>query len=197
MSSKHQTWSFFRSQSPETQIVVHDPESAKALRELIQGAGLDWQERTIQAQVIPEANKPTPPPLRTGRGPSLPPDLKKPILTAAPREEYKGSERRQHQRFESEFRVVVIMGSHSYRNTTYDVSLGGIKLHKPLPKVFASQQCVIFISHPMVNENVQITCKVIPDDKDLNRIQFADAEPNQIERLEQWLKESQFSRKVA
>ena len=123
--------------------------------------------------------------------PAVPPVVVPPPLKKS------GPERRIHKRHDTEFRVVVISGAHSFRNSTSNVSLGGIKLKKSLPTVFLSQLCTIFISLPSLSENVQINCKVISDEKDLLRIQFVDADPGQISRLEQWLSGNGFGRNVA
>ncbi|MFZ9594968.1 MAG: PilZ domain-containing protein [Bdellovibrionia bacterium] len=99
-------------------------------------------------------------------------------------------ERRKHPRLKFEFRVVVISGAHSYRNTSTDISLGGIRLKKPLPLYFLDTQCTIFVSHPLLRENVQLSCRVLADPKDHSRIQFLDSDPKQHQRLADWLKEA-------
>lgn len=86
--------------------------------------------------------------------------------------------------------MVLITGAHSYRNTTEDVSMGGMKLKRPVPMAFISQKCTIFISHPALRENVQISCKVLADPKDPRRVQFTETDPQQLKRLEEWLAET-------
>jgi tRNA pseudouridine-54 N-methylase len=73
--------------------------------------------------------------------------------------------------------------------------MGGMKLKKAVPAAFISQKCTIFVSHPDLRENVQISCKVLADPKDPRRIQFTDTEPAQLKRLEEWLSESTLRKK--
>jgi hypothetical protein len=67
--------------------------------------------------------------------------------------------------------------------------MGGMRLKKGVPHAFTQNQCVIFVSHPSLRENVQINCRVIPDPKDPCRIQFQGADSHQLQRLEEWLQE--------
>ncbi len=195
MKTEMRQWVFVDRNHGERRIVVHDEKSAGLVRELILQGGALWVEvAESHLEVSPQV-----PEVEKSRVAS-PPELPKPAVAQAgspPPLKKSGAERRIHKRHDAEFRVVVISGAHSFRNSTSNVSLGGIKLKKSLPSVFLKQRCTIFISHPSLSENVQINCKVISDEKDLLRIQFVDADPRQITRLEQWLAGNGFGRSVA
>jgi hypothetical protein len=184
MKTEIRQWVFVDRNHGERRIVVHDEKSAGLVRELILQGGAAWME-VSEAQAAPIVKAPevekAPPSL-----PLVPPPLKK-----------SGPERRVHKRHEAEFRVVIISGANSFRNSTSNVSLGGIRLKKALPRVFLNERCTLFISHPSLRENVQINCRVISDQNDLMRIQFVDADSGQILRLEQWLNGNGLGRSVA
>ncbi|MBU6155001.1 MAG: PilZ domain-containing protein, partial [Bdellovibrionales bacterium] len=136
-------------------------------------------ELPTQKTSPPQPLVPSPPPLPAG-------------INAKPVDDRRFNERdrRSQPRFSTEFRVVLITGAHSFRNTTEDVSMGGMRLKRPVPHAFISQKCTIFVSHPDLRENVQVSCKVLADPKDPRRIQFTETDPVQLKRLEEWLAES-------
>ena len=152
---------------------MHDTHSFESLSRVLSSIG-GWMVKSETAVLPPASPPPLAPP---------PPVLEK-------RESFSGKDRRAQRRFETEFRVVLITGAHSFRNTTEDVSMGGMKLKRPVPPAFLSQKCTIFVSHPALRENVQISCKVLADPKDPRRVQFTDADQKQLMRLEEWLAES-------
>ena len=170
MEKSQSSWTFINKNNPKEAIVVHDRSSFEALNAVLGSVG-GWAVKT-EAPVAP-------PPLRVSSPPPEP-----------PKEKFSGKDRRAQRRFETEFRVVLITGAHSFRNATEDVSMGGMKLKRPVPQAFLSQKCTIFVSHPSLRENVQISCKVLADPNDPRRVQFTDADPKQLMRLEEWLAES-------
>jgi hypothetical protein len=193
MKQQPRSWTFINQSDPSHTIVVHDAHSAECLQELIKHHD-DW--------ILKDEPKAAPPPIPAPTtqapevhmsSPSAPPPLsQKPIpqTKPVPDRRYQGSDRRIQQRFATEFRVVLITGAHSYRNTSEDVSMGGMKLKKAVPHAFISQKCTIFVSHPDLRENVQISCKVLADPSDPRRIQFTETDQIQLKRLEEWLAES-------
>ncbi len=210
MKNTGRTWTFINQSNPSESIIVHDAHSAECLQSVLKHHD-DWflKEEGVKSPA-PEVRM-EPPTHRTAprvaveaatavhppsHAPSAPPPLP---ATATPKpvedRRFNEKDRRIHSRFTTEFRVVLITGAHSYRNTTEDVSMGGMKLKRPVPHAFISQKCTIFVSHPDLRENVQISCKVLADPKDPRRIQFTDTEPGQLKRLEEWLSESALRKK--
>jgi len=197
MKTTGRSWTFINQSNPSESIIVHDAHSAECLQHVLKHHD-EWFLKEEGAKPLP--SKAPPPELPHPRvrenpvvqaGSVAPPPL--PAMPAPkPVEDrrFSGKDRRVQQRFTTEFRVVLITGAHSYRNTTEDVSMGGMKLKRSVPHAFIGQKCTIFVSHPALRENVQVSCKVLADPKDPRRIQFTETDPNQLKRLEEWLAES-------
>jgi hypothetical protein len=98
-------------------------------------------------------------------------------------------ERRSSQRYMTEFRVILISGSSSFRAMSQDVSLGGMRLKKSIPASFLKEKCIAYVSHKDLNENIEIVCNVIGDPQDPCRIQFVQPNAVQLKRLNDWLME--------
>lgn len=165
---KQLKWIYVNSKNHKMKITLNDIESSIAMEELLKATGADW---VLEDALVEPTGKIIPPPFKNS-------------VSAIP---YIGSDHRQHQRFQVEFQVVIISGTKSFRNTTHDISLGGIRLTKGLPLGFSNTACTIFISHPERWEKIELHCLVIQDSRDLRRIQFSDVKPHQIRRLETWL----------
>lgn len=122
-----------------------------------------------------------------------------PVPPPAPKKVQK-RERRTQPRFMTEFRVILISGSSSFRTMSLDVSLGGMRLKKTIPENFMREKCVAYVSHKDLSENIEIVCNVVGDPQDPCRIQFVQPNPTQIKRLSDWLLEHNqplLNRKVA
>lgn len=122
-----------------------------------------------------------------------------PVPPPAPKKVQK-RERRTQPRFMTEFRVILISGSSSFRTMSLDVSLGGMRLKKTIPENFMREKCVAYVSHKDLSENIEIVCNVVGDPQDPCRIQFVQPNPTQIKRLSDWLIEHNqplLNRKVA
>jgi hypothetical protein len=210
MKNTGRTWTFINQSNPSESIIVHDAHSAECLQSVLKHHD-DWflkeegmKPAAPEAKMGPPPHKPAPKLDVEGaavshspdHSPSAPPPLPAAVVPKPVEDRrFNEKDRRVHNRFSTEFRVVLISGAHSYRNTTEDVSMGGMKLKKGVPPAFISQKCTIFVSHPDLRENVQISCKVIADPKDPRRIQFIDTDPAQLKRLEEWLSESALQKK--
>ena len=96
-------------------------------------------------------------------------------------------ERRTAQRFMTEFRVILISGSSSFRTMSADVSLGGMRLKKTIPASFLKEKCIAYVSHKDLRENIEIVCHVVGDPADPCRIQFLQPNQTQLKRLNDWL----------
>lgn len=210
MKTSGRSWTFINQSNPTESIIVHDAHSAECLQSILKHHE-EWflKEEAVKYAAPPPEPRIGPPSRAAGPAllgsnqpehapraspPPLPPGpVAKPVEDRRiPHEDrrYSDKDRRATPRFSTEFRVVLITGAHSYRNTSEDVSMGGMKLKRPVPLAFISQKCTIFISHPDLRENVQVSCKVLADPKDPRRVQFTETDPVQLKRLEEWLAES-------
>ncbi len=211
MKTSGRSWTFINQSNPTESIIVHDAHSAECLQSILKHHE-EWflKEEAVKYAAPPAESRIGPPPhaaapaiLGSNQPEHTPPRASPPPLPAGPvakpvedrrvpheDRRYSDKDRRATPRFSTEFRVVLITGAHSYRNTTEDVSMGGMKLKRPVPLAFISQKCTIFISHPDLRENVQVSCKVLADPKDPRRVQFTETDPVQLARLEEWLAES-------
>lgn len=106
----------------------------------------------------------------------------------APKKQEK-KERRAQQRYMTEFRVILISGTSSFRTMSQDVSLGGMRLKKSIPATFMNEKCIAYVSHKDLRENIEIVCNVIGDPSDPCRIKFVQPNPMQLKRLSDWLAE--------
>jgi hypothetical protein len=208
MKTSGRTWTFINQSNPSESIIVHDALSAECLQGVLKHHE-DWflKEEGVKAAVPAPEPVVAPPPHRPlpqhmavesvvpaavapPQMPASPPPLPAASIPKPVEDRRANEDRRSTPRFSTEFRVVLITGAHSYRNTTEDVSLGGMKLKRAVPHAFIGQKCTIFVSHPDLRENVQVSCKVLADPKDPRRIQFTDTDPAQLKRLQEWLSES-------
>lgn len=106
----------------------------------------------------------------------------------APKKQEK-RERRSQPRYMTEFRVILISGSSSFRTMSQDVSLGGMRLKKSIPESFMKEKCIAYVSHKDLRENIEIVCNVVGDSSDPCRIKFIQPNQTQLKRLNDWLLE--------
>lgn len=150
---------------------AEDHSMAQAMLEAVVEAAQEAQAQQ-QAQAAKQAEE---------RKTAVPPPApKKP-------EKQEKRERRASQRFMTEFRVILISGSSSFRTMSQDVSLGGMRLKKTIPASFMKEKCIAYVSHKDLRENIEIVCHVIGDPQDPCRIQFIQPNQTQLKRLNDWL----------
>ena len=154
---------------------VHVPVSEPAIQaEEPSSAAVEVAAVQIPAEAPVEA---APAPQR--RAPQPPPPPKK----------AEKRDRRTQQRFMTEFRVILISGSSSFRTMSQDVSLGGMRLKKTVPESFLKEKCIAYVSHKDLSENIEIVCHIVGDPSDPCRIRFIQPNQTQIKRLSDWLVE--------
>ena len=179
MKSNALVWKFVNQDSPTDIIEVHDERSAELLAIVLMKSAQYWKlhepEKLQEPKVIHQPKV-------------VPPPFKKPVSN---------EERRTQKRYMSEFRIILISGSNSFRSVSQDISLGGIRLKKSVPEAFVKGDCIAYISHKDSRENIEIICNVIPDEKDPCRIKFHNPNPQQVNRLNQWLSENALKLKTA
>lgn len=97
--------------------------------------------------------------------------------------------RRMDARGAKEFRVILIAGESSFRCGTCDVSLSGMRLKSSVPAQFIQVECVAYISHNDMRENIEVACQVVTDADGVSRLQFLKAEKPELEKLSEWIAE--------
>ncbi|MBC7398128.1 MAG: PilZ domain-containing protein, partial [Bdellovibrionales bacterium] len=138
-------------------------------------------EAMVPAQA--KAKTPMPPPLKT----QTKTQYKPPART---------EERRAQKRFNVDLRIILISKGRSFRSISQDVSLGGMKLKNKVPQEFSGEECMAYISTADARENIEMVCKVIPDPSDPRRVQFLEADSQQLKRLSKWLVENDSVKKA-
>jgi hypothetical protein len=186
MGSKSKHWVYSNKNNPEDQIIIQDERSAKALEQILVKQVSPWIKKEIQAL----GTTPVPPPAPPKKvAAAEPPPKIKPVLT--------GAERRIQHRFEVDLRIILISKGKSFRSISKDVSLGGMKLKNKIPPEFTGEKCIAYISNLDSKENIEVTCQVFSDPKDPCRLQFADAQTEQLKLLNQWLISNESLKKSA
>ncbi len=97
--------------------------------------------------------------------------------------------RRHDQRGAKEFRVVLISGNSTFRSGICDVSLEGLKLKNSVPAGFNQTECLAYISHHDMRENIELSCEVSTDADGVSRLQFLHPEKPELEKLSAWISE--------
>ena len=87
----------------------------------------------------------------------------------------------------SEFRVILIVGTAVFRCATQDVSLHGLTLGSEVPKAFQKTQCLAYISHLDMSENIEIPCQVTVESNGVSAVEFVHPRAQEIERLAEWI----------
>lgn len=157
-------------------------------------------EVSLELEYAPAAAAVAPPPMDPTLAQPVPKARKQPsdetqayVPDLNPRYE----ERRKHTRFNTEFRVILISGSSSFRSSSKDISLGGMKLKEKIPSAFLGGKCVAYISHKDMRENIEVLCDVIGEPQSLFRIRFREVEPSRLARLKEWIAERNPNANVA
>jgi hypothetical protein len=100
---------------------------------------------------------------------------------------FSGENRRKEDRVEKELRVILLSGSSTFRCTTCDVSMGGVKLKAAVPETFCVAQCKAYLSKTGAHENIEVECRVIKDANGVSRLQFVGVSTHEAELLKAWL----------
>ena len=97
--------------------------------------------------------------------------------------------RRLDERGAKEFRVILIAGDSTFRCGSFDVSLSGMRLKSSVPAQFTQTECLAYISHKDMRENIEVSCQVVIDQDGVSRIQILKAEKPELEKLSEWIAE--------
>lgn len=212
MALKSVQWVFYNEENANDKIVIQDHHSASVLSEVLKSHKDVWvmKEEYASAQVTPapSVNKSsplsTPLPIEKAeisreiqsthltRSEVTPPALKAPLKS-----EILAEDRRTQKRFNVDLRIILISKGRSFRSISQDVSLGGMKLKNKVPVEFSAQECVAYISNADSKENIEMVCQVIADPSDSRRVQFTNADAQQLKRLSKWLSENQVVKKAS
>ena len=90
----------------------------------------------------------------------------------------------------SEFRVILISGTSTFRCATNEVALDHATLKIAAPATFAGKQCTAYISHHDMKENIELSCKVVTDKSGVTRLEFVKPAKPELERLSEWMGEA-------
>ncbi|MCM2280046.1 MAG: PilZ domain-containing protein [Oligoflexia bacterium] len=104
---------------------------------------------------------------------------------------------RRYQRYNVEFRVILVSGSRSFRTFSSNVSVGGMLLRQKVPVPMLNQICRVFIGSTTSNENIELSCKVIGDPTNPRRLTFGECDPASLKRLENWIMHAASATKAA
>lgn len=199
-------WRFINQSDPGESIVVHDQASAMTLQRILELDGnASWvlqEERVLggpkKAEPLKADSPKTEPPKEesivdlvlpeTESASTVPASASAPVAPPPP-EVPRFDDRRSQPRFSTEFRVILVAGSQSFRTASKDVSLGGMKLREKIPHGFLSQKCIAYISHKDMRENIEVICEIVGDPSDPCRVKFHQPEPLRLKRLEEWIRE--------
>ena len=211
MALKSVHWTFYNEANPAEKIVVQDSHSAGVLAEVLKTHKDVWVVKEDYAQnTNPQIPAPVPAsvPIASPSLQAAPPaqavahahaaeSAVPPPRRPLPKTEPQVDERRVQKRYHVDLRIILISKGRSFRSISQDVSLGGMKLKNKVPPEFSEAQCVAYISTSDAKENIEMVCQVISDPKDPRRVQFTDADSEQLKRLSRWLVENEVEKKAS
>jgi hypothetical protein len=87
----------------------------------------------------------------------------------------------------SEFRVILISGTSTFRCATCEVALDHATLKNAAPAAFCGKECTAYISHHDMKENIEISCNVVTDSTGATRLEFVHPAKPELERLSEWM----------
>jgi hypothetical protein len=101
-----------------------------------------------------------------------------------PKEEPK--DRRKHPRYEVRFRVVIVVGSHTFRTHTKNISLDGLLLEDPIPPDMFKAVSQVFIGSPELKENISFTGVQVGETRNPTRFHLQEKKEAQT-KLNTWI----------
>lgn len=186
-------WRFHSRKDASACIVVEGEDSARILWGILKDHPLEWSVEELRGTAIamtptapePEPNsrsKPTPevppPPAVSQPERTQPPSL---YVTA------QANGKRRFVRYALEFRVILVSGGRTFRTHSSDVSIGGMQLKRRIPQCMLEKECRIFVATDKMEENIELTCRIIGDSTNPCRINFAGSDASSLKKLEQWI----------
>lgn len=100
----------------------------------------------------------------------------------------KSKNRRKHERLDLHFKVTVMNDVKSFKTTSSDISLGGMRLSHPLPPSMQGVVCKVIIEDQSPHDCIVFHCKVLTDAEVPRRISFSQTDQDAKQRLNEWLK---------
>ena len=87
------------------------------------------------------------------------------------------------------FRVVVISGTSSFRSSVCDITADAIKLKSHVPASFNEKDCLAYVSHSQVRENVELACRISEEDG-VTLLELVNPKPTDLAKLAEWMAQS-------
>jgi hypothetical protein len=88
-----------------------------------------------------------------------------------------------------EFRVILISGSSSFRSTVVDITADSIKLRCLVPNSFSGKDCLVYVSHSGVRENVELACKIV-EENGLSSLELISPKPADLSKIAEWMSQA-------
>ena len=87
------------------------------------------------------------------------------------------------------FRVILICGTSTFRSGLKEITVEGMKLKNSVPANFNAKECIAYISHDKMRENIEISCAVTTDFDGTSWLEFVRPQTSDLEKLSEWLSE--------
>ena len=168
----------FQNKKHAQRIIVRDIDSAMQLMQLIERTEKDSWEIQILAEAEPPQSS------------AVPPRAPEPQAAAAPSNVARFENRRNFERYDLAYRILIIRGQVSYRSYTDNISLGGMLLKNTVPDKLLGEVCNIYIGHPNRRENIELTARVIGKGEASRRVAFTEVDDDSKTLLEKWMRTS-------
>ena len=98
-------------------------------------------------------------------------------------------ERRKHPRVKTKLRVIITNNEKTFLTHCLDVSMGGLKLEKAIPKALFNKECEIYICGADGKESIVFKCTPVGQEGNPNRLQFSESDTRYSEKLSSWLEQ--------
>lgn len=99
----------------------------------------------------------------------------------------KRPDQRRFERFNLEFKVILICEGQSFRSYSDNISIGGMRLKHKIPPFMINQDCKVMISHHDSFETIEFNCRIHGNAEDLRRVEFLNPDPQSLRMLEEWI----------
>lgn len=99
----------------------------------------------------------------------------------------KRPDQRRFERFNMEFKVILICEGQSFRTYSDNVSIGGMHLKHKVPLFMINHFCRVILSHHDSFENIEFNCRIFGHAEDLRRVEFLNPDAQSLQLLEKWI----------
>jgi hypothetical protein len=104
-------------------------------------------------------------------------------------EAWNKDERRKHPRIKTRLRVIITNNEKTFLTHCLDVSMGGLKVEKAIPKTLFNKECEIYICGADGKESIVFKCTPVGTEGNPNRLKFSEADNRYSEKLSDWLEQ--------